>query len=133
MSYDTCITSLSRHAQASSSIPQEEEARGIFQQLLLALDYCHGMGISNRDVKLDNVLLTSSKKPAVIKLTDFGFCKRDKSIAKTLVGTAMYMGMQFFCLTDSKFAHLHANCCYCTHLSHHAPYDATGKQPGSNA
>ena len=78
------------------NIDQEEEARGVFQQLLLALDYCHGMGVANRDIKLDNVLLTSSKKPAVIKLTDFGFCKWDKSIAKSLVGTAMYMGMQLF-------------------------------------
>ncbi len=88
------MTSILRYAQISSSVLQEEEARKVFQQLLLALDYCHGMGISNRDIKLDNVLLTSSKKPAVIKLTDFGFCKRDKSIAKSLVGTAMYMGMQ---------------------------------------
>ena len=67
----------------------------VFQQLLLAVDYCHRLGVANRDIKLDNVLLTSSKKPATIKLTDFGFCKGDKhSIAKSLVGTAMYMGMQ---------------------------------------
>ena len=65
----------------------------MFQQLLLALDYCHRLGVANRDIKLDNVLLTSSKKPAGIKLTDFGFCKGDKdSIAKSLVGTAFYMG-----------------------------------------
>ena len=82
---------------------QEEEARGVFQQLLLALDYCHGLGVANRDIKLDNVLLTSSKKPAVIKLTDFGFCKQDKSIASSLVGTAMYMGMQPF---NSQIANL---------------------------
>ena len=67
----------------------------MFQQLLLAVDYCHRLGVANRDIKLDNVLLTSSKKPTAIKLTDFGFCKGDKhSIAKSLVGTAMYMGMQ---------------------------------------
>ena len=66
----------------------------MFQQLLLAVDYCHRLGVANRDIKLDNVLLTSSKKPAAINLTDFGFCKGDKhSIAKSLVGTAMYMGM----------------------------------------
>ena len=29
----------------------EDEARYIFQQLLVAIDYCHRLGIGNRDIK----------------------------------------------------------------------------------
>ena len=51
------------------------------------MDYCHRLGVANRDIKLD--------KPTVIKVSDFGFSKGDMdSIAKTPAGTAMYMGMQ---------------------------------------
>ena len=39
------------------SVPQvpgmaEDEARYIFQQLLVAMDYCHRIGIANRDIKV---------------------------------------------------------------------------------
>ena len=73
---------------------QEAEARGIFQQLILAVDYCHRMGVANRDIKLENVLLGGDKKNPVIKLTDFGFSKSDlDSIPTTICGTPGYMGV----------------------------------------
>ncbi len=72
---------------------QEAEARGIFQQLLLAVDYCHKMGVASRDIKLENVLLSGRRAPFTMKLTDFGFCKRDcDSIPTTMCGTLGYMG-----------------------------------------
>ena len=67
----------------------------MFQQLLLAVDYCHRLGVANRDIKLDNILVSGSKNPTVIKVSDLGFRKGDMdSTAKTPAGTAMYMGMQ---------------------------------------
>ncbi|CAL5225961.1 g8763 [Coccomyxa viridis] len=70
----------------------EAEARTIFQQLILAVDYCHRMGVANRDIKLENVLLGGDKKNPVIKLTDFGFSKSDlDSIPTTICGTPGYM------------------------------------------
>ncbi len=84
--------SISRYAQTSCSIAQEEEARKVFQQLLLALDYCHGMGFSNKDIMLENVLLTSRIRPAVIKLTNVGTTKR--VIRDHFVGISIYTGMQ---------------------------------------
>ena len=30
----------------------EDEARWIFQQLIIAVDYCHRLGIANRDIKV---------------------------------------------------------------------------------
>ena len=51
------------------------------------------MGVANRDIKLENVLLADKKSPPTIKLTDFGFCKSDRdSIPTTVCGTLGYMG-----------------------------------------
>ena len=36
---------------------QENKARGIFQQLISTVDYCHWKGVANWDIKLENVLL----------------------------------------------------------------------------
>jgi len=35
----------------------EKDARWFFKQLMLALDYCHKLGVSSRDIKLENTLL----------------------------------------------------------------------------
>ena len=57
--------------------------------------YLHSIGISHRDLKLDNILLDDVYSP---KLTDFGlsrFCQRDKHgnivLASTHCGTVSYM------------------------------------------
>lgn len=50
---------------------REDEARWFFQQLVVGLDYCHRMGVVNRDIKLENTLLDSSPRP-LVKICDFG-------------------------------------------------------------
>ena len=35
----------------------EARARALFQQLITAVDYSHRLGVSSRDLKLDNMLL----------------------------------------------------------------------------
>jgi len=68
----------------------EDEARWFFQQLILGLDYCHKMGIVNRDIKLENTLLDGSKRP-LLKICDFGYSKHEKdSLPKSKVGTPGY-------------------------------------------
>lgn len=55
-------------------------------------DYCHKMGVANRDIKLENTLLDGSPKP-LVKITDFGYCKSDQeSLPKSKVGTPGYTG-----------------------------------------
>ena len=76
----------------SQSRVQEEDARWFFQQLMVGLDYCHRMGVVNRDIKLENTLLDASPKP-LVKITDFGYCKASNdSLPKSKVGTPGYTG-----------------------------------------
>jgi serine/threonine protein kinase len=49
----------------------EDEARPLFRQLLLALQYCHSHAIVHGDVKPENVLVTADGH---VKLGDFGLC-----------------------------------------------------------
>ncbi|XP_057525124.1 CBL-interacting serine/threonine-protein kinase 25-like [Amaranthus tricolor] len=48
----------------------ENLARKIFQQLIIALDFCHYHGVCHRDLKLENVLMDSNGED--LKICDFG-------------------------------------------------------------
>ncbi|CAK75963.1 unnamed protein product (macronuclear) [Paramecium tetraurelia] len=50
---------------------EENEARHYFKQLVSAISFCHQKKIIHRDLKLENLLLTS-KDSGVIKCIDFG-------------------------------------------------------------
>jgi len=68
----------------------ELEAMQIFKQILSAIAYCHSKGISHRDLKLENILITDKK---TIKIIDFGFSvwsKKEKKL-KVFCGTPTYM------------------------------------------
>jgi hypothetical protein len=64
----------------------EDESRRIFFQILQAIDYLHSLGVSHRDIKLENVLFVNDRD---IKLIDFGFstvCQPGKKL-KVFCGT----------------------------------------------
>ncbi|CAH8388981.1 unnamed protein product [Eruca vesicaria subsp. sativa] len=62
----------------------EQRAANIFKDLMLVIKYCHEMGVVHRDVKPENILLTSAGK---IHLADFGLAMRI-SKGQTLSGLA---------------------------------------------
>lgn len=69
-------------------------SRWFFQQLMFGVNFCHQMGIVNRDIKPENILLSSLKDgKMILKLSDFGFSKdiKNDSAPKTRLGTAMYI------------------------------------------
>ena len=57
-------------------------------QVVLALEYLQKMDVAYRDLKPENMLLTST---GYIKLTDFGFAKRVRGRMWTLCGTPEYI------------------------------------------
>jgi len=68
----------------------EDDTRWFFQQLVIGLDYCHRMGVVNRDIKLENTLLDGAPNP-LLKICDFGYSKHEAdSRPKTKVGTPGY-------------------------------------------
>ncbi|KPF41180.1 serine/threonine-protein kinase, partial [Rhizobium sp. AAP43] len=70
----------------------EDVGRWFFQQLVIAVDYLHRMGVTSRDIKLENTLLDCSPRP-LIKLSDFGFSKDTnvQSAPSSRVGTPAYL------------------------------------------
>lgn len=68
----------------------EDEARLIFKNIVESVAYCHSNLITHRDLKLENVLLTTNNHT---KLIDFGFstCVSHKKKIKLFCGTPSYM------------------------------------------
>jgi MAP/microtubule affinity-regulating kinase len=67
----------------------EEESQRIFYQVLTAIDHLHSVGVTHRDIKLENVLFVDSKDNRDVKLIDFGFstvCQPGKKL-KVFCGT----------------------------------------------
>ncbi|KAJ8258274.1 hypothetical protein COCON_G00172860 [Conger conger] len=53
----------------------EREASDIMKSIGEAIQFLHAINIAHRDVKPENLLYTSKRPGAVLKLTDFGFAK----------------------------------------------------------
>lgn len=73
----------------------EQEAVLTLTALLSGLAYCHSMHVAHKDLKPENLLLSSETDDASIKLCDFGYASRiDPSsglcLNKTKVGTPAY-------------------------------------------
>lgn len=69
----------------------ENNARFYAAQVVLALEHLHNYGIIYRDLKPENVLISSD---GYIKLTDFGLSKcgvKDTDYTKTICGTPEYL------------------------------------------
>ncbi|OMJ83878.1 hypothetical protein SteCoe_15105 [Stentor coeruleus] len=68
----------------------EEECRGLFKQLVSAIEYIHSQKVTHRDLKLENLLL---QEFGAIKIIDFGFstCFSHEKKVKIFCGTPTYM------------------------------------------
>lgn len=88
---------LSSYMQERGPVP-EEQARIITHQILHALDYLHRRNITHRDIKPDNILI-SSFEPLIVKLSDFGLSKcvnDEETFLKTFCGTLLYCAPEVY-------------------------------------
>lgn len=74
---------------------KEDEARGIFVQLLSAIGYCHGEGVVHRDLKPDNIILDNHGN---VKIIDFGLGARFMPGQKLtrLYGVLQFISPEYF-------------------------------------
>ncbi len=72
----------------------EGQARQLFEQMLLGLQYAHQHGVIHRDIKPSNFMVTPQKQVLIL---DFGIAKLLESVgpqrtkAGTRIGTVLYM------------------------------------------
>ena len=71
----------------------EQDIVYIIRQLLSAVAYCHSKNIVHRDLKLENLLLSSEGKGATLKIIDFGMSEIFDPRVKmsTRLGTPLYI------------------------------------------
>jgi serine/threonine protein kinase len=70
----------------------EEASRLYFQQIVMALEYCHSLKIVHRDLKPDNILF--DKNNNCIKISDFGLStllKHNEEMIQNACGTPNYL------------------------------------------
>ncbi|KAI1180590.1 Pkinase-domain-containing protein [Nemania sp. FL0916] len=88
---------LGKYIQEHGAIA-EVHVQTIARQLVDALGYLHDNKITHRDVKPDNILI-SSTNPVVVKLTDFGLSKMidtEQTFLKTFCGTLLYCAPEVY-------------------------------------
>eukprot|EP01129_Flabellula_baltica_P017017 TRINITY_DN929_c0_g2_i3.p1 TRINITY_DN929_c0_g2~~TRINITY_DN929_c0_g2_i3.p1 ORF type:complete len:392 (+),score=74.25 TRINITY_DN929_c0_g2_i3:579-1754(+) len=71
----------------------EDQTRNIIKQLLKGVDHMHKKGVAHRDLKLENILITSNdEENPTIKISDFGLSKEfSKTQLLTACGTPEYV------------------------------------------
>ncbi|KAH8691950.1 hypothetical protein BGW36DRAFT_431193 [Talaromyces proteolyticus] len=95
MEYVAC-GELSTYLAENSRIA-EDMVKSIARQLLHALQYLHKRKITHRDIKPDNILI-SSLNPLRVKLSDFGLSKsvQEETLLKTFCGTLLYCAPEVY-------------------------------------
>jgi serine/threonine protein kinase len=88
---------LSTYLHKQGPVP-EPMVQTITRQILHALAYLHARGITHRDIKPDNILI-SERDPLRVKLSDFGLSKcitDHETFLKTFCGTLLYCAPEIY-------------------------------------
>jgi len=81
-------------------VMSETSVKHFVRQALQGLAHIHSSGVAHRDIKADNILLTSS---GLVKLADFGTaknCEGTQRGAQTMIGTPFFMAPEILIEQD---------------------------------
>ncbi|PYH47988.1 serine/threonine-protein kinase [Aspergillus saccharolyticus JOP 1030-1] len=95
MEYVPC-GELSTYLQLHGKI-EEDMVKPMARQILHALQYLHARKVTHRDIKPDNILI-SSFDPLTVKLSDFGLSKvvQEETFLRTFCGTLLYCAPEVY-------------------------------------
>ena len=80
------------------------EARAVFQQLAITVDFCHQLGKVNRDLKLSNILIsTTAGQPITIKVCKVHVVWRCQHPVKGAFALCCYIYMQITTTTTCSW------------------------------
>lgn len=82
----------------NNTFMREDKVKEVSRQVLRGIEYVHGMGISHRDLKPDNILMVT-EDPLVVKISDFGLAKMVQSedtFLRTFCGTMLYLAPEVY-------------------------------------
>jgi len=74
----------------------EVTTSSLIGQLLSALEYLHSIGISHRDLKVENILCRNDGNSLFILVADFGLSKQNSEGLMTQVGSLEYAAPEIF-------------------------------------
>jgi len=92
---------LSRQIYQSSKIMLERSVKFYASCIIMALEHMHSLNIAHRDLKPDNVMITSN---GYCKLIDLGLAKIVKDKTYTLCGTPSYFAPEMILAKGYNFA-----------------------------
>lgn len=103
----------------------ENVAKKLFTQTLVAIKYLHENGICHRDIKPSNILVLSNEEK--IKITDFNIsklCKNRNFQMLTHTGTESFSAPEMFCseVYNEKIDLWSAGCVLYTMLAGYQPF-----------
>ncbi|KIK60459.1 hypothetical protein GYMLUDRAFT_168062, partial [Collybiopsis luxurians FD-317 M1] len=79
---------LSNSLESGNKTIPLSQALSFFQQIVIAVSYCHRLNVSHRDLKLENILVDNDNN---IKIADFGLASfQPNSIVRTACGSLHY-------------------------------------------
>ncbi|XP_010262643.1 PREDICTED: serine/threonine-protein kinase ATG1c [Nelumbo nucifera] len=83
---------LSMYIHRHGRVP-EATAKHFMQQLVAGLQVLHDNNLIHRDLKPQNLLLSTNNDQSILKIADFGFARslQPRGLAETLCGSPLYM------------------------------------------
>ncbi|XP_047437214.1 serine/threonine-protein kinase pim-2-like [Mugil cephalus] len=89
---------LFRHIEVNGGSLQEEEAKVILRQLVIAAKDLQGKCIFHRDIKIENILIETGSDVPQVRIIDFGLScfTKQRSFYRTFYGTSEHTPPEWF-------------------------------------